>query len=125
MITDKLKQLKELDAHLDVIKMEKKAAIDSVVTPEIKAELNAIDAEFDETSASIAETVAVLTEEIKTLVLEDGFSTKKGNDHYGATFVKGRVFWNTNALDGYAAAHPEIDRFRKPGEPSVRINKKA
>lgn len=125
MLEDKLRQLKELDAHLDVIRMDKKAAIDSVITPEIKAELNAIDVEFDEISEAITNTIDQLTTEVKVEVLSNGASTKKGSDHYGASFVKGRVSWDTKALGGYAAAHPEIERFKNIGDPSVRINKKA
>ncbi len=124
MLEDKLKQLKELDAHLDIVQMDKKKAIDSVMTSEIKEVLNAIDAEFDEISEAIAATAATLEAEVKAEVLANGASTKKGSDHYGASFVKGRVTWDTRALDGYAAAHPEIEKFKSPGKPSVRINKK-
>lgn len=124
-IRTKLKQLKELDAHLDVIKMNKSEAIDRVITPEMKAELNAIDTEFDEISEAIKVTATTLETEIKAEVLEVGVSTKKSVDHYGASFVNGRVSWDIKALDGYAAAHPEISQFKKVGQPSVRINRKA
>ncbi len=110
----KLGQLRELDDHLDVIKMDKEVAIETVLTEEIKAKLAAIDIEFDEISESIRSTVAGLETEIKTLVLEAGASTKKG-EGYGAIYIKGRVSWDTKALNGYAAAHPEIDQFRKVG----------
>ena len=123
-IKTKLVQLRELDAHLDVIKMDKKDAIETVLTEEIKAQLATIDIEFDDISESIRSTAASIEAEIKSLVLEVGASTKKGKDHYGATYVKGRVLWDTGALNGYAAAHPEIDQFREIGVPSVRINRK-
>ncbi len=125
MSKNKLKQLKELDAYLDVLMMDKKEAVDSVITPEIKTELNIIDTEFDEISASVTNTIAILTNEIKDEVLASGSSIKKGSGYYGASFVKGQVSWDTKALDGYAAAHPEIERFKKIGNPSVRINKKS
>lgn len=125
MIEDKLRQLKELDAHLDVIRMDKKSAIDSVITSEIKAELDAIDAEFDGISEAIIATIDQLTAEVKDEVLVSGSSIKKGKTHYGASFIKGRVSWDIKALEGYAVAHPEIEKFRKKdGDPSVRINKK-
>jgi len=38
-----------------------------------------------------------------------------------AVYVKGRISWDNKALDGYAAAHPEIGAFRKQGDPSVSI----
>lgn len=125
MIEDKLRQLKELDAHLDVIRMDKEKAKATVITPEIKAELNAIDIEFDELASAISATIDQLTAEVKKEVLVRGGSTKKGDSYYGANFVKGRVSWDTKALEGYAAAHPEIEKFRKVGNPSVRINKKS
>jgi hypothetical protein len=37
--------------------------------------------------------------------------------------VKGRVSWDTKALDGYAVAHPEIEKLRIEGAPTVRIAK--
>lgn len=119
----KLVQLRELDAHLDVIKMDKRTAVETVLAVEIRLKLAAIDTEFDEISESIRSTIAGLEMEIKSLVLKAGASTKKG-EGYGASYIKGRVSWDTKALDGYAAAHPEIDQFRKVGAPSVRINKK-
>lgn len=122
-IETKLNQLRELDAHLDVIRMDKNAAIETVLTDEIKAKLTDIGIEFDKLSESIRSTAATLEAEIQALVLKDGVSIKKG-DGYGAIYVKGRVTWDTKALDGYAAAHPEIEPFRKVGEASVRINKR-
>jgi hypothetical protein len=119
----KLEQLRELDAHLDVVKMDKNAAIKTVLTDEIKAQLADLDIEFDGISKSIRDTAAVLEAEIKSLVLKEGASTKGGG--YRAIYVKGSRLWDTKALDGYAAAHSEIDQFRKVGDPSVRINKKA
>ena len=38
-----------------------------------------------------------------------------------AVWAKGRVNWNTSALEGYAAAHPEIEQFKTVGEPSISI----
>ncbi len=120
IMKDKLKQLKELDAHLDVIKMDKQEAIDEVITAELKAKL----ASFDEITSAIIVTAATLEAEIKAEVLVSETGAKKGANHYGVSFVKGRVSWDIKALDGYAAAHPEIEKFKKVGKPSVRINKK-
>ncbi len=66
-----------------------------------------------------------MTNEIKDEVLASRTSTKKGSGYYGATFVKGQVLWDTKALGKYSVAHPEIERFKKAGKPSVRINKKS
>ena len=117
----KLAQLKELDAHLEVIRLDKQAAIDSVLTPEIKAQLAAIDAEFNPIAEAITETVATIEADIKAAVLAIGESVK---GDYTAVYAKGRVSWDTKALDGYAAAHPEIEKFRTVGQPSVSIRRK-
>lgn len=120
-IKTKLTQLSELDAHLDVIRLDKQTAIDSVLTDEIKAQLVAIDAEFDPLAEQVAGTIGELEAQVKEAVLSHG-ATVKGT--YNAVWSKPRVSWNTSALDGYAAAHPEIEQFRKIGEPSVSIRRK-
>ena len=121
-IETKLTQLQELDAHLEVIKLDKQQTIDSVLTDKIKAELLAIDSEFDPLSEAVMETFAKLEKEVKIAVLEHG-ATVKGTSGYTATFVKGRTNWDTKALDGYATAHPEIEQFKKVGSPSIRLRR--
>lgn len=116
-----LKQLSELDAQYDVIRMDRQAAIDAIMTDEVKAQLAAIDAEFDPFTDAVGKTIKLLESEIKVAVLSSGISVKGACT---ATYVKGRVSWDTRALTGYAAAHPEIERFKKVGEPSVRIRRK-
>lgn len=75
--------------------------------------------ERQEYAAPFAATVTDRERELKALVLESGASVK-GNV-VQAVFTKGRVSWDTRALDGYAAGHPEVAQFRKQGEPSVSI----
>lgn len=120
-IEGKLEQLKELDAQKEIIRLNKQAAIDAVLTDEIKAQLSAIDIEFDPLTEAVNNTIGVLETEVKTAVLSHG-ATIKGA--YTAVFAKGRVSWNTKALDGYAAAHPEIEQFKEVGNPSVSIRRK-
>lgn len=38
-----------------------------------------------------------------------------------AVFSKGKTTWITKALEGYALAHPEINKLKKTGKPSVSI----
>ncbi len=119
-IKTKLLQLMELDDHLEVLKIDKQRAIDTIITDEIRRQLSAIDDELDPLSIAVRETFDQLESEVKVAVLEHG-ATVKPTSGYTATFVKGRVSWDTKALDGYAAAHPEIERFKKVGSPSVRL----
>ena len=121
MILSKLEQLKELDAKKEELRLGKQSEIDAVLTDEIKAKLAAIDAGFDPLIDAVVENVTKLESEIKKAVLEHG-ATVKGV--YTATYSKGRVRWNTKALDGYAAAHPEIEQFKQIGSPSVSIRRK-
>lgn len=120
-ILSKLEQLKELDAKAEIVRLDKKAAIDGVLTPEIRAQLAAIDAEFDQKEESVSRAIAEVEAEIKLAVLSAG-ETVKGA--YTAVYAKGRVSWDSKALAGYAAAHPEIERFKSIGAPSVSIRRK-
>ena len=121
IIKGKIEQLKNLDAQREIIRLDKQKAIDAVLTDEIKAKLAAIDAEFDPLTDAVNETIGVLESEVKTAVLSHGASVKGA---YTAVFYKGRVSWDTKALNGYAAAHPEIEQFRKVGNPTVSIRRK-
>ena len=67
----------------------------------------------------LATQIKELREQIKAAVIANG-ATVKGS-MYQAVYVKGRDSWDTKALDGYAAAHPEIIQFRTTGNPSVTI----
>ena len=120
-IIDKLAQLKELDAQAEIIRLDKQAAIDSVLTPEIKAQLSAIDAEFDPIAEAVNLTISVIEADIKTAVMAVGESVKGA---YTAVYAKGRVSWDTKRIEGYAAAHPEIEKFKTIGQPSVSIRRK-
>jgi len=62
-----------------------------------------------------------LTAEVKADVLNAG-ATVKG-DYMMAVYNKGRVSWDTKGLDGFAIAHPEMQAFRKVGEPTITLRK--
>lgn len=121
VIVEKLNQLAEYQAQRDLATLDKQALIDSVLTPEIKARIADIEAEFTDKTATVSENIAALESEIKQLVVANGSSVKA--DFLHAVFAKGRVSWDTKSLDGYAAAHPELLTFRKEGDPSVSIRK--
>lgn len=116
---DKLNRLADLQAQADVIRAHFDELRASILTPEIQAQLNEIDAEQKTALDVLQDGLNSLTAEIKADVIAAGASVK--GDHLQAVWTKGRVSWDTKALDGYAAAHPEITPFRKEGEPSVTI----
>lgn len=109
---------------------EMQKVIDSVLTPEILAKVEEIKAEYKpkfDLLENDAEYIArkkegdALTEEIKADVISLG-ETVKGSALM-AVYAKGRTTWDNKGLDGFATAHPEIEKFRKVGEPSVSIRK--
>ena len=120
-IYTQIENYSRLTAGISDIEAQKQALIERVLTPEIKEQLAEIDAEFDPKIAELNQTKAILEAQIKAQVLEAG-RTIKGTYH-SFVWSKPRVSWDTKALDGYAAAHPEIAQFRTEGSPSVSVRK--
>jgi hypothetical protein len=117
----KLDQLANFHAQRDVLNLQKQELIHQVLTPEIKARLDEIEAEFGGKVEAVEENITALEEQIRRDVLRRGASVK--STFFRVTWHKGRVSWDTNSLDAYAEAHPEITSFRKQGEPYVSIHK--
>ena len=120
---EKLDALDELHQQIILLGADKQALIDQVLTPEIRRKLDEIEDEFSDKSGAVLEKISDLENAIKQDVIAEG-ATVKGK-YMMAVFTKGRVSWDTKALDGYAAAHPEVAQFRKEGAPSVSIRKAA
>jgi phage host-nuclease inhibitor protein Gam len=116
-----LDTLAEYQAQRDVMELEAQSLKDTILTPEIKAQLAAIDAEFADKSAAVDANIAALTEQIKAAVVAGG-ATVKGA-HLQAVYTKGRVSWDSKILDGLAMVIPQIAEARKVGDPSVSIRK--
>jgi len=116
---EKLDRIADLKSGINLVEMDKQTLIDSILTPEIKAKIAEINAEFADKTKSLNQEITFLEGEVKQEVVNAG-ETIKG-EYMMAVYVKGRVSWDTKALDGYATAHPEIAQFRKIGEPSVSI----
>jgi len=120
-ITTEFDKLADMQAERDVISLEKQELIDKILTPEIKAQIAEIEAEFEPRIESADKAIAEQTDFVKKLVI-NAAETVKGA-FLQAVFMKGRVSWDTKALDGYAVAHPEIVAMRKQGDPTVSIRK--
>jgi DNA-binding TFAR19-related protein (PDSD5 family) len=114
-----LDELADYQAGRDAIAMAKQAAIDAIMTPEIRQQLNDIDAEFADKSSAVDEKIIVLTEDVKIQVGALGQSVKGQFLH--AVWNKGRESWDGKLLAGFALAHPEILTARKVGEPTVSL----
>lgn len=117
--TQLLEKLTELYAKRDLLSLDKKAAIPA----EVQNILDEIEAEYAPKQDAIGAEILALEAQVKSTVLEAGETAKGGS--LQAVFTKGRISWDTKALDGYAKANPAIVEFRKQGEPSVSIRKVA
>lgn len=108
--------------------VEAKAKIDAELqakTAQVYASLNIrkseIEAEFGEKARAVDANIAALTEEIKRDTAAHGASVKGKVFH--AIYVKGRVSWDTDKLDGMMALIPQLREARKEGAPSVSIRR--
>jgi hypothetical protein len=107
---------------------EKKAQIDadlqakvSDVYAQVATRKLEISAEFDDKIDAAKNNVEKLTAHIKAETKAHG-KTVKGQ-FYQAVYVKGRVTWITDMLDGMIVAFPALAKARKEGEPSVTLRK--
>ena len=82
-------------------------------------DLNVRRHELIETLAMLSGEAAGHVDKINIGVLEKGESIK--GELLQAVFSTGRTTWDTKALVGYAVAHPEIEKLKKVGKPSVSI----
>lgn len=116
-----LDELAEIKAQADLLRIDQQKAIDGVLTPEIKAQVAGVEAEFAPALDTAAERSADLEKRIKTATTALGESVK--GTRLQAVFSI-RTSWDTKALNGFAAAHPEIEPFRKTSQSvSIRVVK--
>ena len=120
-IIEKLDKLADFQANRDLLDLQKQELIDQILTPEIKEKLAEINTEFVAKAESVNANIDYLERDVKTSVIEVG-ETIRGQ-FLMAVWTRGRISWDTKALDGFAAAHPEVLQFRKTGEPSVSLRK--
>ena len=120
-VTNRIEQARQRAA-------EQKAQIDTDLQAQVKDVYAQVDqrkrdimAEFSETASGAKDNIAALTAQIKTEVAKIGKSVK--GQFYQAVYMRGRVTWNTDMLDGMIVAFPELAKARKEGEPSVSIRK--
>ncbi len=113
----KSKVAKWLDQLAEV--QERQATLDALFTQLVQD-----DPEIQDVQAAMVkvhEEMAEIRDTIKTAVLEHG-ETVKG-ERLQAVWCKGRVSWDIKALEGYAAAHPEILSLKSEGQPTVQFRK--
>lgn len=114
-----LDQLADLQARHVVIAAEFQTLRDGILTPEIKAALEDIDAEETQALGLLREGENALTAQIKTAVIEAGVTVKGAQ--LQAVYSKGRESVDMKSFRGYVVAHPEAATLIQTGAPSVSI----
>jgi hypothetical protein len=120
---EKLDRLYEARQREAVLDEEKKKAIDSILTPEIRQQIADIEAEFQPQYQAANEAKTVLESEIKMAVI-DARTTAQGQ-FLECTFAEGRKSWDTKGLDKLIPDYPWLSEYKKQGEPyaSIRARK--
>lgn len=115
-------KLDNLIYQIDLAKLDRQAAIDSILTAQQKAEIENIRIEFDEQIEHAQALVDQLKDEVRQAVLLLGESVK--TPRIIAVYSAPRITYDARAMDGLLLAMPEIAAFRRESEPSVAIRMK-
>lgn len=114
----RLEELAEVRAAAEVTRLDYEARREEILKA-VKAELDALAAEYEPLLEIAEDRAAVLETEAKQATIEFGGSVKSNNLH--AVYSRGRIAWDNKGLERYAGDHPEILTFRKEGDPSVSL----
>jgi hypothetical protein len=117
-VADKLERLTNLRTAADLVHMDYEAKRAGILK-QIQSELDALDSEYNPLFEAATGNIAGIEAEIKNDVLLYGESIQAGT--YRAVYVQGRVSWDNDGMNHYAASHPDILQFRKQGQPSVTL----
>lgn len=117
--TEKLDRYHELRCAIDLAETQKQAEIDTILTPEILAQVEQIRQKWTDTNESMVTELAALEADIKADVLAAGETVE--SKYVMAVWNKGRVSWNSKKLDGMMALIPQLEQARKVGEPTVSL----
>ena len=101
------------------IESKKQTVIDSILTPEIKQQLEDVDAEFAPALDKLNLDLSIKESELKDAVVQEG-QTVRGSTHM-AVYTKGRTSWDTKMLDGLILVMPQLAEAKTIGNPSVSI----
>jgi Protein of unknown function, DUF len=118
-------ELTNLFASLEAVRAEAMAAQQRYtfrrldVLTKVQPELDAIEAEMTPELKALAERMAAAEAAVKAAVLEYGRTFHHGKVQ--ATHYRGRVTFDNKGLQQYAEVNPEINRFKKVGQPYVAV----
>jgi uncharacterized protein YifE (UPF0438 family) len=118
-------QLNQLFARLEAVRAERMTAQRDYVfrrldiLAPVQAQLDALDAETTARLKQLEELVEAAELAVKQAVVGYGRSYTRGR--VKATFYRPSVTFDNKALQEYAATHPEIEQFKKVGQPRATI----
>ena len=116
---EKLNQLAEWRSAVNEIYAEKQVLIESLYTPELKQKIQDIENEFKPKAESMNNSITNLETSIKADVIQSG-ETAQG-DQLEAVFASGRKSWDTKGMDEAIKVLPQLEQFKKQGDPYVTI----
>src|SRR5512142_8323 len=117
-VVEKLTRLADLRAAVDVTRMDYEAKRAEVLK-KVQAELDALEAEYQPLLDAAENNAHTLESEIKNDVLLRGQSVS--TDVYQAVYMKGRITWDSDGINRYAIAHPDVLEYRREGQPMVQL----
>jgi uncharacterized protein YifE (UPF0438 family) len=118
-------QLNQLFALLEGVRAEALAAQQEYafrrldVMAAVQPQLDQIDADMTPRLKQLAERLAAAELAVKQAVLAYGRTYVRGR--VKVTYSRGRVTFDSKGLQEYAVTHPEVERFKKVGNPIVSI----
>ena len=117
-VAEKLERLSNLRNAAEFTRLDYETKRTQILK-QVQAELDALDSEYKPVIERVDENIAMLENEIKTDVLLHGESVSGGM--YRAIYMQGRVSWDSEGINKYAEAHPDVLQFRKQGQPIVSL----
>lgn len=109
----------DMQAKLDLIRADMANAIESILTPEQRSEIEDIETEFGDLIGEAEKQIKRAKGDLKSSVLKDGASCR--GETVEAIWVQGRVKWDENKLANMMFDHPAIVTARDPGKPYVQV----
>lgn len=110
-----LARAKRAAAELTAVYEAKRAAIMERIQPE----LTALDSDFLDRMQRSADDVSRFDTIVREAVLQYGRSFSHARIR--AVYARARITWDSKGLQQYAVSHPDVERYRKVGKPTVSL----
>ena len=90
----------------------------ALVAP-LVAQMTALEEQMIQATADLDSQIEAVQKAVRRAIIAHGTTVETGRIR--AIYIKPRITWDAQRLEGYAEAHPEIRAFRREGAPGVRI----